>query len=87
MARQGVGSARFVYESTNGDNSLGRLWVYIIQGLMTAFPGLRNANLAIGIFDEDENLVRTVVYGNPSESMKKVMDEEFGPVEEERTPA
>jgi hypothetical protein len=81
MIKQRVGSARYVMESEAANlNSTDN---FVRHGFSTAFDGngkgnvLRNANLAIALYDEDEVLVRTIVLGNPSEAMRKLMAFEF----------
>jgi len=75
MAKQRIGSAKFVIESTS--ENLARTENYVRQALTTAFPGLRNATVALAVYDEHDVLVRTVVFGNPTDEMKKLMDFEF----------
>lgn len=87
MIKQRVGSLRYVLESEAPN--LNPSENFVRQKFTTAFDGngkgggLRNANLAMAMYDENEELVRTVVIGNPSEAMRKLMDFEFGPYEPE----
>jgi hypothetical protein len=74
--KQRVGSIAYVLESTS--DNLPRSDQYVIQCVMTAFPNLRNANLAVAFFNEQGQLVRTVTFGDPSADMKQVMEREFG---------
>ena len=71
MANQRVMTIDIVYEPLPGSTS-NRLSIYLMQGLTTAFPGLRNANVAMCLRDGDGTVVRTVTFGNPSEEMKRV---------------
>jgi hypothetical protein len=79
MTKQRVISVDLVFESQ--ENNLNRTEIYLMQALTTAFPGLRNANVALAIRDEAGVVVRTVTFGNPSEEMKRQMDYQFGPIE------
>jgi hypothetical protein len=72
-------SVDLVFESQ--ENNLNRTEIYLMQALTTAFPGLRNATVALAIRDEDGVVVRTVTFGNPSEEMKSLMEYQFGPID------
>lgn len=79
MTKQRVISVDIVFESQ--ENNLSRTEIYLMQALTTAFPGLRNANVALAIRNEVGEVVRSVTFGNPSEEMKRSMDYQFGPIE------
>ena len=87
MIKQRVGSLRYVLESESAN--LNPSENFVRQKFTTAFDGngkgggLRNACLAMAMYDENDVLVRQVVIGNPSEAMRKIMDFEFGPYEPE----
>ena len=77
---QRVMTVNVVYEAE--DYNVGHTGVYLMSAFMTAFPGLRRANVAIAIRDDQYEVERTVVInklGEPSEEMKSLMAEEFAP--------
>lgn len=82
---QVVMSVDIVFETDHGNT--GRTGVYVTQGLVTAFPGLRNAVLAMAIRDGEGTVVRTMVQGNPSKEMRELMEYQFGPDDPEAQPA
>ena len=55
MAKQRVVSARVVFETD--PRNLNATDAYVRQALKSAFRGLKNANSAIAIFDENDRLV------------------------------
>jgi len=55
---------------------------FVMISLKQAFHSLRNANIAIAVFDENDHLVGIDITGNPSPEMKKLMDVEFGEEDE-----
>lgn len=76
MTQQESMSVDVVYEGPERD--IGRLGVYIMQGFITAHPGLRNGNLAMCLRDGKGRVLRTSVQGSPSEEMRKLMEYLFG---------
>lgn len=75
MTQQESMSVDVVYEGP--DREIGRLGVYIMQGFITAHPGLRNGNLALCIRDGDGKVLRKVEQGEPSDEMRKLMEYQF----------
>jgi len=51
---------------------------YAKRALKSAFQGLKNANSALAIYDENDVQVGRDETGNPSEEMRRLMDYEFG---------
>jgi hypothetical protein len=72
------------------DYNIGPSARYLKSGLVTAFPGLRHANIAMQVIDEDEQEDRVLTInklGVPSKEMLELMEFEFGPEPVEATPA
>jgi hypothetical protein len=84
MAKQRVGSIRWVRE-TSSDNAA-NTDAFIQQAIIQALARVNRANLGFAIFNEDEERQTTVVFEKftspPSEEMKRLMEFEFGPVED-----
>ena len=76
MPRQRTMSAQIVFETD--PSNMGRTNAYVLQSLKSTFSGLKNANVAIAVFDEAGIQVGIDITGNPSDEMKKLMELEFG---------
>lgn len=79
MAKQKVFSALIVFETE--PHNMARTRAFVLQCLKSTFQSLRNANIAIAIYDENGVQVGIDITGNPSDEMKKLMDSEFAPEE------
>jgi hypothetical protein len=62
---------------------------YLKSGITTAFPGLKSANIAIQIIDEEveDRVLYINKLGQPSQDMKDLADEMFAPDPVEAQPA
>ena len=81
-------TATWVYEAE--EYNIGHTGVYLTAGIVTAHPGLKRANAALQIVDDDGNVDRTMVVsklGEPSKEMRDLMAEMFEPEPVEATPA
>jgi hypothetical protein len=80
MAKQRVGSMRWVVEST--PDNVSRSNEFVAEAIMIAFRRLHNANLALAFYDENDVRQRTVTFeklGTPmSAEMQRLMEFEFG---------
>lgn len=79
MAKQlqrGRITAEVVFE-TSTDN-YGRTKSYGVSSLKGAFRSIKNANIAIALFDENGEPIGVDITGKPSEEMRRLMDEVFG---------
>jgi hypothetical protein len=85
--KQGVLVVTLVVETE--DHNMDWTKRYLKSGIVTAFPGLKSANLAIQILDEDveDRVLYINKLGHPSKEMKELADEMFAPEPQEAQPA
>lgn len=76
-----ISTAVMIVESTS--DNLNRSEVFTWQEELTAIQRVRNANVALIIFDENGVPVRSATVGNPSEAMKAAIAAESAPEEVE----
>ena len=72
------------------DHDMGWTKKYLKSGIVTAFPGLKKANLAIQIIDDEEGEDRVLTInklGRPSPEMEALKMEMFTPESVEAMPA
>jgi hypothetical protein len=81
MAKQRISSATLIVEST--PDNLNRSEVFSWQEMLASIQRVRNANIALIIFDEHGVPVRSATVGNPSDQMKAIIASESVPEEVE----
>jgi hypothetical protein len=73
--RPQVITARVLYEA--GSESQERTRGYVVQALKSACRNIRDGNVSIALYDEDDNLIGMDVTGTPSETLQNLLDDLF----------
>lgn len=81
--KQRVGTATWVVEAAD-DRSVDRANLFIMDRVPSPLSKLDNASVAVRI-EADGVQPRTVVFGNPSPEMERLMNEEFAEDDPEGT--
>ena len=80
MPKPTVITARILVES--GSESMERTRGYVIAAMKTACRNIRDGNVVVALYDEDEHLLGMDVTGVPSENLQDSIDQLFDKYEE-----
>ena len=76
MGRPQVVTARILIEA--GNESLERTRSYVLQAVKSSCRNIRDGNVVIGLYNENDELIGLDMTGTPSEALQDQIDELFG---------